>query len=74
VTVTPPPAATNGSPPSRVTVVFPSGREHIWVSGASAAASWEIGQIVLIRKSEWRVVDRRVDGFDAVTVTLDPVQ
>lgn len=74
MTVTPPPAATNGSPPSRVTVVFPKGREHIWVSGASAAASWEIGQIVLIRNSEWRVVDRRVDGSDAVTVTLDPIE
>ena len=73
MTVTPPPIPATGSPASRVTVVFPDGREHIWVSNESTLTSWEIGQIVVFRNSRWRVTGRRAEESDALTLTLGPV-
>lgn len=74
VSDTPPPASRNGHPPSRVTVVVPEGRELIWVSRESAVRDWEVGEIVRYRNSRWRVVSRRAEQPDALTVTLGPLE
>ena len=59
-------------PTSRVTVVVPGGREHIWVSHDAAVVSWQIGQLVTFRNSQWRVVERRAEQPDSVTLMLGP--
>lgn len=74
VTVTPPPVSGNGPSSSRVTVVSPEGRELIWLSHDSAVTSWEVGQVVVFRNSHWRVLARRVQEADALTVTLGPLE
>jgi hypothetical protein len=68
------PSAQDNSPSgSRVTVVLPDAREHVWSSGRSAVASWTVGQVVAFRNREWRVVGHRRDESDTLTVTLAPL-
>jgi hypothetical protein len=74
VTVTPPPVSGNRHSSSRVTVVSPEGRELMWLSQDSAVTSWEVGQIVVFRNTQWRVLARRAQEADALTVTLGPLE
>jgi hypothetical protein len=65
------PLSPAGSPTSRVTLVFPSGREYLWVSSESAVAAWQVDDIVVFRNSRWLVVGRHEEP-DGLTVTLSP--
>ena len=65
------PVPESSSSSSRVTLIFPAGREYLWVSSESAVAGWQVGEVVLFRNSRWLVVarDRQPQGL---TVTLGP--
>ena len=57
---------------TRVTVVLPEGREHIWTSSDSALSTWEVGQVVTFRSGRWRVLGREADLADVLTLRLGP--
>jgi hypothetical protein len=57
---------------SRVTLEFPEGRELVWGS-ESVMATWQIGDVVVIRHDTWRVLGRTHElETESVTLTLGP--
>jgi hypothetical protein len=69
MTITPP-SQDNGSA-SRVTLQFPERRELVWGSEESVMASWQIGDVVVLRHATWRVVGRAEES-GSLTLTLGP--
>jgi hypothetical protein len=67
--MTPPSSGRDNGLGRRVTVHLPDAREHVWNCTGLAMTSWEIGDVVRFRNTEWRVVGRH-DGPEALTLTL----
>jgi hypothetical protein len=61
--------AHDGYAKSVVVVNFPDGREFVWLAPDSPLACGQVGEVVVYRDRQWRVLGRE-EHTDSLTLTL----